>query len=135
MGNFALGDVAIEEDPGVLGEPHGVMAGLACPGERDDGDVGNELAGSFHDLEQVAHLEIHVDGEHDAVDVGVVGAEAQADALAATSTEQQSRALTELIKLQRDRAAIGPQTAREQAKAELAAKTSLTSGKVLMAAE
>lgn len=45
-------------------------------------------------------------------------AEAQADALAATSTEQQSRALTELIKLQRDRAAIGPQTAREQAKAE-----------------
>ncbi|MCC7096167.1 MAG: hypothetical protein IT472_03185 [Thermomonas sp.] len=45
-------------------------------------------------------------------------AEAQADAAAATSTEQQSRALTEIIKLQRDRAAIGPAVAREQAKAE-----------------
>jgi lambda family phage tail tape measure protein len=44
--------------------------------------------------------------------------EAQADALAAKSSEEQSRALTEIIKLQRDRAAIGPATAREQAKAE-----------------
>lgn len=45
-------------------------------------------------------------------------AQAQADALAAKSTDEQSRALTEIIKLQRDRAAIGPQTARDQAKAE-----------------
>lgn len=45
-------------------------------------------------------------------------AQAQADALAAKSTEEQSRALTEIIKLQRDRAAIGPQVARDQAKAE-----------------
>lgn len=44
--------------------------------------------------------------------------QAQAEAATATSTEQQSRALTEIIKLQRDRAAIGPATAREQAKAE-----------------
>lgn len=45
-------------------------------------------------------------------------AEAQADALSAKSTDEQSRALTEIIKLQRDRAAIGPKTARDQAKAE-----------------
>ncbi len=45
-------------------------------------------------------------------------AEAQADALAAKSSDAQSRALTEIIKLQRDRAAIGPAAAREQAKAE-----------------
>lgn len=45
-------------------------------------------------------------------------AQAQADALAAKSTDEQSRALTEIIKLQRDRAAIGPQVARDQAKAE-----------------
>lgn len=45
-------------------------------------------------------------------------AEAQADALAAKSSDEQSRALTEIIKLQRDRAAIGPAAAREQAKAE-----------------
>lgn len=45
-------------------------------------------------------------------------AAAEADAAAATSTEQQSRALTEIIKLQRDRGEIGPRVAREQAKAE-----------------
>lgn len=44
--------------------------------------------------------------------------QATADAAAATSTEQQSRALTEIIKLQRDRAEIGPRVAREQAAAE-----------------
>ena len=44
--------------------------------------------------------------------------EAEADALAAKSNQEQSRALTEIIKLQRDRAAIGPKTARDQAKAE-----------------
>lgn len=54
--------------------------------------------------------------ELQAIDIKI--AEAQADAAAATSSEQQSRALTEIIKLQRDRAAIGPATAREQAKAE-----------------
>jgi len=43
---------------------------------------------------------------------------AEADAAAATSTEQQSRALTEIIKLQRDRGEIGPRVAREQAAAE-----------------
>lgn len=45
-------------------------------------------------------------------------AAATADAAAAKSTEEQSRALTEIIKLQRDRAEIGPRVAREQAKAE-----------------
>lgn len=45
-------------------------------------------------------------------------AAAEADAAAATSTEQQSRALTEIIKLQRDRGEIGPRVAREQAAAE-----------------
>lgn len=45
-------------------------------------------------------------------------AAAEADAAAAKSTEEQSRALTEIIKLQRDRAEIGPRVAREQAKAE-----------------
>lgn len=42
----------------------------------------------------------------------------QADAAAATSSEQQSRALTEIVKLQRDRLEVGPRAAREQAKAE-----------------
>lgn len=51
-----------------------------------------------------------------AIDIKI--AEAQADAASATSTDQQSRALTQIIKLQRDRAAIGPAVAREQAKAE-----------------
>ncbi len=45
-------------------------------------------------------------------------AEAQAEAKAATSTEQQTKALTEVVKLQRERAAIGPAVARDQAQAE-----------------
>lgn len=45
-------------------------------------------------------------------------AAAEADAAAAKSTDEQSRALTEIIKLQRDRGEIGPRVAREQAKAE-----------------
>jgi predicted nucleic acid-binding Zn-ribbon protein len=45
-------------------------------------------------------------------------AEAEAQAKSATSTEQQSAALTKIIKLQRDRAEIGPKIAEDQAKAE-----------------
>ena len=54
--------------------------------------------------------------ELQAIDIKI--AEAQADALAATSSEQQSRALTEIVKLQRDRLEVGQRAAREQAKAE-----------------
>ncbi|MGH8075623.1 MAG: tape measure protein [Lysobacter sp.] len=43
---------------------------------------------------------------------------AQAEAATAKTSDQQSKALTEIIKLQRDRAAIGPAVARDQAKAE-----------------
>lgn len=42
----------------------------------------------------------------------------QAEAATASSSDQQSRALTEIVKLQRDRLEIGPRAAREQAKAE-----------------
>lgn len=44
--------------------------------------------------------------------------QAREEARTATSTEQQSRALTDIVKLQRDRLEIGPRAAREQAKAE-----------------
>lgn len=43
---------------------------------------------------------------------------AQAELRAADSVEAQGRALTEIIKLQRDRAEVGPRLAREQAAAE-----------------
>lgn len=42
----------------------------------------------------------------------------QAEAKAATSSDQQSRALTEIVKLQRERAQIAPRAAREQQDAE-----------------
>lgn len=42
----------------------------------------------------------------------------QQEAKTATSSEQQSRAMTEIVKLQRERAAIGPKAAEDQAKAE-----------------
>lgn len=45
-------------------------------------------------------------------------AQAKEEARTATSSDQQSRALTEIIKLQRDRAAVGPKVARDQAAAE-----------------
>jgi tape measure domain-containing protein len=44
--------------------------------------------------------------------------QAQEEARVAKTSEQQSKALTEIIKLQRDRAEIGPRVAREQAAAE-----------------
>lgn len=43
---------------------------------------------------------------------------AEAEAKVATTQDQQAQALAKIIKLQRDRAAIGPQVAREQAQAE-----------------
>ncbi|MBD9368860.1 phage tail length tape measure family protein [Xanthomonas sp. XNM01] len=43
---------------------------------------------------------------------------AKEEARVAKSSDQQSKALTEIVKLQRDRAEIGPRTAREQAQAE-----------------
>ncbi len=45
-------------------------------------------------------------------------AQAEAEARTATTAEQQSAALTKILVLQRDRAEIGPKTAREQAAAE-----------------
>lgn len=51
-------------------------------------------------------------------DIDAQIAQAQAEARTATTSEQQSKALTEIIKLQRQRAEIGPGVAREQAKAE-----------------
>jgi hypothetical protein len=45
-------------------------------------------------------------------------AEAQEQAKSAKSSEEQGRALTKIVELQRDRAEIGPALAREQAKAE-----------------
>lgn len=43
---------------------------------------------------------------------------AESEAKVATTQDQQAQALAKIIKLQRDRAAIGPQVAREQAQAE-----------------
>ncbi len=45
-------------------------------------------------------------------------AQAKAEAATAKTTEQQSAALTRIVKLQRDRAEIGPQAARDQLAAE-----------------
>jgi tape measure domain-containing protein len=45
-------------------------------------------------------------------------AQARAEAATAKTTEQQSAALTRIVKLQRDRAEIGPQAARDQLAAE-----------------
>jgi tape measure domain-containing protein len=45
-------------------------------------------------------------------------AQAQAEAAVATTADAQSKALTEIVKLQRDRAEVGPRVAREQAQAE-----------------
>jgi hypothetical protein len=52
----------------------------------------------------------------EAVDAQI--AQAEAEAKTATTTDAQSAALTKIIKLQRDRAEIGPKVAEEQAKAE-----------------
>ncbi len=51
-------------------------------------------------------------------DIDLQIAQAQAEARVATSSEQQSKALTDIIRLQRERGEIGPRVAREQAKAE-----------------
>lgn len=54
--------------------------------------------------------------ETEAVDLAI--RQAQEELRVADTTEEQSKALTEIIKLQRDRAEIGPRVAREQAAAE-----------------
>lgn len=54
--------------------------------------------------------------ERAAIDLSIEAA--QAELRAADSVEAQGRALTEIIKLQRDRAEVGPRLAREQAAAE-----------------
>lgn len=56
------------------------------------------------------------DLERAAIDLSIQAA--QAELRAADSVEAQGRALTEIIKLQRDRAEVGPRLAREQAAAE-----------------
>jgi hypothetical protein len=56
------------------------------------------------------------DAELASIDVAI--RQAQEEARVAKTSEQQSKALTEIIKLQRDRAEIGPRVAREQAAAE-----------------
>jgi tape measure domain-containing protein len=56
------------------------------------------------------------DAELAAIDLAI--RQAQEEARVAKTSEQQSKALTEIIKLQRDRAEIGPRVAREQAAAE-----------------
>lgn len=54
--------------------------------------------------------------ETEAVDLAI--RQAQEELQVAESTDQQSKILTEIVKLQRDRAEIGPRAAREQAAAE-----------------
>lgn len=44
--------------------------------------------------------------------------QAQAEAAVATTADAQSKALTDIVRLQRDRAEVGPRVAREQAQAE-----------------
>lgn len=51
-------------------------------------------------------------------DIDLQIAQAKAEAKTAASSDQQSKALTDIIRLQRERGEIGPRVAREQAKAE-----------------
>jgi hypothetical protein len=68
------------------------------------------------ELSLQAYFDKKVQLETEAVDLAI--RQAQEELRVAETTEQQSTILTEIVKLQRDRAEIGPRAAREQAAAE-----------------
>lgn len=68
------------------------------------------------ELSLQAYFDKKVQLETEAVDLAI--RQAQEELRVAETTEQQSAILTEIVKLQRDRAEIGPRAAREQAAAE-----------------